>query len=97
MTTRKLPRVALMMGAHIEGVEAIPCGCTVGVSGVDTALVKSGSLVTSPTAHPIAPMKFSVSPVVRQAVSPTNPSQLPKFLVGYIFAPLPSPLFLPFF
>eukprot|EP01128_Nolandella_sp_AFSM9_P003856 TRINITY_DN1695_c0_g1_i2.p1 TRINITY_DN1695_c0_g1~~TRINITY_DN1695_c0_g1_i2.p1 ORF type:complete len:697 (-),score=151.06 TRINITY_DN1695_c0_g1_i2:681-2771(-) len=82
MTSVKIPRVSLMMGAHVEGVESVPCGCTVGVAGVDTALVKSGCLVTDPEAHPIAPMRFSVSPVVRQAVSPKNPSQLPKFLVG---------------
>lgn len=44
--------------------------------------MKSGSIVSLPDAHPIAPMRFSVSPVVRQAVSPKNPSQLPKFLVG---------------
>jgi len=60
-------------------VPEVPCGNTVGISGLDKILIKSGSISTSELAHPIAPMKFSVAPVVRRAVTPKNTAQLKKF------------------
>jgi len=45
-------------------------------------LVKSGTISSSPECFPITPMKFSVSPVVRQAVSLVNVADAPKFIKG---------------
>jgi len=74
--------VALMMSNWIETVESLPCGNTVGLVGIDQFLLKSGTISTSEKAHLIAPMKFSVSPVVRVAVLPKNPPDLPKLIAG---------------
>jgi elongation factor 2 len=63
-------------------MEAVSCGSTVGLTGVDTVLLKSGSITELKASHPIAPMRFSVSPVVRRSVAPANAAQLPKFLVA---------------
>jgi len=69
----------LILGAKTENVPEVPCGNTVGISGLDKILIKSGSISTSESAWPIAPMKFSVAPVVRRAVTPKNTAQLKKF------------------
>jgi len=79
LTIKKIPGTVLILGAKTENVPEIPCGNTVGISGLDKILIKSGSISTSETAHPIAPMKFSVAPVVRRAVAPKNTAQLKKF------------------
>jgi elongation factor 2 len=71
-----------MMGRYVESIEDVPCGNTVGLVGVDQFLVKSGTITTSEVAHNIKVMKFSVSPVVRVAVEPKNPSDLPKLVEG---------------
>jgi len=71
-----------MMGKYVESVEDIPAGNTVGLVGVDSYLVKSGTISDSENAHPLRNMKFSVSPVVRVAVEPKNPSDLPKLVEG---------------
>jgi elongation factor 2 len=63
-------------------VEDCPCGNTIGLVGIDAFLQKSGTLTTSETAHNIKTMKFSVSPVVRVAVEPKNPGDLPKLVEG---------------
>ncbi len=55
------------------------CDCKV---GVDKFLVKSGTITDSDKAHNIKSMKFSVSPVVRVAVSCKNPADLPKLVEG---------------
>jgi len=79
---KNIQRTVLMMGRFVESVEDIPAGNTVGLVGVDQYLVKSGSITDNENAHPLRNMKFSVSPVVRVAVEPKNPSELPKLVEG---------------
>jgi elongation factor 2 len=80
---KSVQRVVLMMGRYTEPVEDIPCGNICGLVGIDQFLVKSGTLCDQEqAAFPIKAMKFSVSPVVRVAVEPKNPSDLPKLVEG---------------
>lgn len=79
---KNIQRTVLMMGRKTEQIEDCPCGNIVGLVGVDQFLVKSGTITTSESAHNIRVMKFSVSPVVRVAVEPKNPADLPKLVEG---------------
>ena len=71
-----------MMGGRVEAIEDVPAGNICGLVGVDRFLVKTGTLTTFKDAHNMKVMKFSVSPVVRVAVEPKNPSELPKLVEG---------------
>merc|ERR1712137_505872 len=79
---KSIQRTVLMMGRYQEPVEDIPCGNLVGLFGVDQYVVKTASIVDedSTDCHPFKDMKYSVSPVVRCAVEPKNPSDLPKLV-----------------
>jgi len=79
---KNVQRTVLMMGRYVEQVPDVPCGNTVGLVGVDQYLLKSGTITTSETAHNIADMKYSVSPVVRVAVKPKDSKELPKLVDG---------------
>jgi elongation factor 2 len=79
---KNIQRVVLMMGHKAESVEDIPAGNTVGLVGVDQYLLKSGTISDHKDAHNIRVMKFSVSPVVRVAIEPKHPSDLPKLVEG---------------
>jgi elongation factor 2 len=79
---KNIQRTVLMMGRYTEPIEDCPCGNTIGLVGIDQYLLKSGTITTSETAHNMRIMKFSVSPVVRVAVEPKNPSDLPKLVEG---------------
>eukprot|EP00741_Cyanophora_paradoxa_P022519 tig00021464_g21745.t1 len=79
---KNIQRTVIMMGRYVEAVEDIPCGNTCGLVGMDQFLVKSGTISDSEVAHNIKVMKFSVSPVVRVAVEPKNPGDLPKLVEG---------------
>lgn len=70
------------MGRYTEPIEDVPCGNICGLVGVDQYLVKTGTISTYEHAHNLKVMKFSVSPVVRVAVEPKDPSQLPKLVEG---------------
>jgi elongation factor 2 len=79
---KKIQRTVLMMGRYVEQLADAPCGNTIGLVGIDTYLLKSGTICTHPEAHPIVTMKYSVSPVVRVAVDVKNASDLPKLMEG---------------
>jgi len=79
---KTIQRTVLMMGRYTEPVEDCPCGNVVGLVGIDQFLVKSGTITDADEAFPIKDMKFSVSPVVRVAVEPKNPADLPKLVEG---------------
>merc|ERR1712038_489550 len=79
---KAIQRTILMMGRYQEAIEDVPCGNICGLVGVDQFLVKTGTLTTFKDAHNMKVMKFSVSPVVRVAVEPKNPQDLPKLVEG---------------
>merc|ERR1711994_385998 len=82
LNEKAIQRTILMMGRYIEAIEDVPCGNICGLVGVDQFLVKTGTITTFKEAHNLKVMKFSVSPVVRVAVEPKNPSELPKLVEG---------------
>merc|ERR1712112_603910 len=79
---KSIQRTILMMGGRVEAIEDVPAGNICGLVGVDQFLVKTGTITTTKEAHNMKVMKFSVSPVVRVAVEPKNPSDLPKLVEG---------------
>lgn len=79
---KSIQRTILMMGRYTEPIEDVPCGNICGLVGVDQYLVKTGTITTYEQAHNMKQMKFSVSPVVRVAVQPKDPQQLPKLVEG---------------
>lgn len=79
---KSIQRTILMMGGKVEAIEDVPAGNICGLVGVDQFLVKTGTITTCKEAHNMKVMKFSVSPVVRVAVEPKNPADLPKLVEG---------------
>jgi len=75
-------RTVLMMGRKTEFVSEVPCGNLAALVGIDKYISKTGTITTSQEAHNIRNMKYSVSPVVRVAVQPKNPGELPKLIQG---------------
>ncbi|KFM81685.1 Elongation factor 2, partial [Stegodyphus mimosarum] len=82
LAEKAIQRTVLMMGRYVEPIESVPCGNICGLVGVDQFLVKTGTITTFKEAHNMRVMKFSVSPVVRVAVEPMHPSDLPKLVEG---------------
>merc|ERR1711937_387957 len=82
LNTKNIQRTVLMMGRTVEQIADVPCGNTVALVGVDQYILKSGTLTDIETAHNIAAMKYSVSPVVKVAVKPKDGKDLPKLVEG---------------
>jgi len=73
-----------MMGGKEEPIPDVPCGNTCALIGVDDVIKKQATIVDwdMAEAHNIRMMRYTVSPVVRVAVSPKNPPELPKLVDG---------------
>jgi elongation factor 2 len=79
---KNIQRVVLMMGRRAEDVNDVPCGNTCALVGVDQCILKQGTITDNSQGSTIRCMKYSVSPVVRVAVRPKNPGDLPKLVEG---------------
>merc|ERR550534_1092603 len=82
LNVKTIQRTILMMGRTVEPIPSVPCGNICGLVGVDQFIVKTGTISNCEAAHNMKTMKFSVSPVVRIAVEPKNPQDLPKLVEG---------------
>merc|ERR1719506_2391185 len=82
LNVKNVQRTVLMMGRTTEQIADVPCGNTVALVGVDAYILKSGTITTLDSAHNIADMKYSVSPVVKVAVRPKDGKDLPKLVDG---------------
>merc|ERR1719163_1845030 len=82
LSLKTIQRTLLMMGRTTEMIPDVPCGNTVALVGIDAFIVKTGTITTIDSAHNIADMKYSVSPVVKVAVKPKDGKDLPKLVEG---------------
>ncbi|KPI95365.1 PREDICTED: 116 kDa U5 small nuclear ribonucleoprotein component [Papilio xuthus] len=63
----------------------VPAGCWALIEGIDQPIVKTCTLVAAEeteTLHTFRPLRFNTHAVVKIAVEPVNPSELPKMLDG---------------
>jgi len=82
LNVKNVQRTVLMMGRSTEQIADVPCGNTVALVGIDGYLLKSGTITSLDSAHNIADMKYSVSPVVKCAVKVKDGKDLPKLVEG---------------
>merc|ERR1719421_1993575 len=82
LNVKNIRRTVLMMGRTTEQIQDVPCGNTVALVGIDQYIMKTGTITTIESAHNIAPMRYSVAPVVKVAVKPKDGKDLPKLVEG---------------
>lgn len=79
---KNVQKVVVMMGRKQEEVSEVVCGNTCALVGLDNCLLKQGTISDRKCASTIKAMKYSVSPVVRVAIQPKDPNDLPKLIEG---------------
>uniref|UniRef100_A0A672YTV4 Elongation factor-like 1 n=1 Tax=Sphaeramia orbicularis TaxID=375764 RepID=A0A672YTV4_9TELE len=72
----------LLMGRELEELEEVPCGNVLGIGGLEEYVLKSATLSTSPACPPFTPLNFEATPIVRVAIEPKHPSEMPKLVRG---------------
>uniref|UniRef100_A0A7N9AYB0 Elongation factor-like 1 n=1 Tax=Mastacembelus armatus TaxID=205130 RepID=A0A7N9AYB0_9TELE len=74
--------IYLLMGRELEELEEVPAGNVLGVGGLEEYVLKSATLSTSPACPPFIPLNFEAAPIVRVAIEPKHPSEMPKLVRG---------------
>lgn len=77
-----LDSLYLLMGRELEALEQVPAGNVLGIGGLEECVLKSATLSTSPACPPFIPLNFEAVPIVRVAVEPKHPSEMPKLVRG---------------
>ncbi|XP_078097129.1 elongation factor-like GTPase 1 [Mustelus asterias] len=72
----------LLMGKELENVQEVPVGNVLGIGGLEDYVLKSATLSTSPICPPFTPLNFEATPIVRVAVEPKHPSEMPQLVRG---------------
>ncbi|XP_048471966.1 elongation factor-like GTPase 1 [Rhincodon typus] len=72
----------LLMGKELENVEEVPVGNVLGIGRLEDYVLKSATLSTSPLCPPFTPLNFEATPIVRVAVEPKHPSEMPQLVRG---------------
>uniref|UniRef100_A0A8C3VP07 Elongation factor-like GTPase 1 n=1 Tax=Catharus ustulatus TaxID=91951 RepID=A0A8C3VP07_CATUS len=82
MTCCTLENLYLLMGRELEDLEEVPAGNVLGIGGLQDFVLKSATLSTSPACPPFTPLNFEATPIVRVAVEPKHPSDMPQLVRG---------------
>ncbi|XP_054858972.1 elongation factor-like GTPase 1 [Eublepharis macularius] len=72
----------LLMGRELEQLEEVPSGNVLGIGGLQEFVLKSATLSSSPACPPFTPLNFEATPIVRVAVEPKHPSEMPQLVKG---------------
>jgi ribosome assembly protein 1 len=80
--TAVLRGLYLMMGRHLERLPRVPAGSVLALAGLEAAVLKTATLSSVPLCPPLAPMAFQAAPIVRVAVEPARPADLPRLAEG---------------
>ena len=74
--------VFLTMGMDICPLEQAPAGSLVAISGLSQAIHRSATLASSHAFSPLLPLAHQAAPIVRVAVEPVHPPDLPRLTAG---------------
>ncbi|XP_019495545.1 PREDICTED: elongation factor-like GTPase 1 [Hipposideros armiger] len=77
-----LEQLYLLMGRELEDLEEVPPGNVLGIGGLQDFVLKSATLCSLPSCPPFIPLSFEATPIVRVAVEPKHPSEMPQLVKG---------------
>ncbi|KAF4017850.1 hypothetical protein G4228_009651 [Cervus hanglu yarkandensis] len=77
-----LENLYLLMGRELEDLEEVPPGNVLGIGGLQDFVLKSATLCSSPSCPPFIPLNFEATPIVRVAIEPKHPSEMPQLVKG---------------
>ncbi|XP_028439312.1 elongation factor-like GTPase 1 [Perca flavescens] len=72
----------LLMGRELEELDEVPVGNVLGIRGLEECVLKSATLSSSPACPPFIPLNFEATAILRVAIEPKHPSEMPKLVRG---------------
>ena len=82
VTRVTLKRIFLLMGRELEEVEEASAGSVIGLSGLESYVIKSATLSDDIHCPPFVDLHVMAQPILTVAVEPQNPSEMPALIQG---------------
>ncbi|CAG8453155.1 2691_t:CDS:10 [Ambispora leptoticha] len=72
----------MLMGRELELLQEVPAGNVFGIGGLEGHILKNGTLSSTKSCKSLAGVALESAPIVRVALEPTEPSEMPKLIEG---------------
>jgi len=82
VTRAQVGSLYILLGKELEEVDSVPAGNVLGIQGLDSLVLKSATLSSSPWCPPFIPSLQSSLPILRVALEPALSSDLAKLERG---------------
>ncbi|KAG7178014.1 elongation factor-like GTPase 1 [Homarus americanus] len=78
----QISEIYLLLGREFERLECAAAGSVVGITGLEGCIIKSATLSSTLAMPPFTELTLSATPILRVAVEPHDPRDLPKLRAG---------------
>lgn len=82
VTRVTISELYLMMGRELESLECVPAGSVAGIGGLEEHILKTGTLSSSLSCPAFTELSQMIVPIVRVAVEPSKPCEMPDLIRG---------------
>lgn len=82
VTVARIDRLFILMGRELEAVDEVPAGNMVGIGSLGDHVLKSATLSDSLYCPAFIDLHVSAKPILRVAIEPENPHDMPSLVKG---------------
>lgn len=72
----------LLMGRELETLDSVPTGNVLGIGGLESHVLKSATISSTVACPPFTALPIEARPIVRVAVEPVHPADMPALARG---------------
>ncbi|GBP64971.1 Elongation factor-like GTPase 1 [Eumeta japonica] len=82
ITCAEIKSLYLLMGRELEAIKEAVAGNIIGIGGLEEHILKTATISSTIACPAFSEMAYTSIPILRVAIEPTYPSQLPQLLKG---------------
>ncbi|KAL0870582.1 hypothetical protein ABMA27_005545 [Loxostege sticticalis] len=82
ITCTEIKSLYILMGRELEEIEEAVAGNIIGIGGLEDHVLKTATLSSTVACPAFSEIQYAAVPILRVAIEPTYPSQLPQLVKG---------------
>ncbi|CAG4943869.1 unnamed protein product [Parnassius apollo] len=82
ITIAEIKSLYILMGRELEEIDEAVAGNIIGIGGLDEHILKTATLSSTIACPAFSEIQYAAVPILRVAIEPTYPSQLPQLVKG---------------
>ncbi|XP_060804573.1 elongation factor-like GTPase 1 [Amyelois transitella] len=82
ITCTEIKSLYILMGRDLESIDEAVAGNIIGIGGLEDHVLKTATLSSTIACPAFSELQYAAVPILRVAIEPENPSQLPQLVKG---------------